>query len=103
MAVVARLEAFYKYGIAVTVIGQHDVLVAAAGACGEAAHAVCLEFADGFGAMWSSCVVVDGGGSGVGWAGEWGLGFVERMPLRVKERWPFMVSVLLGQYFDMLA
>ena len=46
MAVEARLEGLDKYGIAVAVVGQHDVLVAAAGACGEAAHVVHVEFAD---------------------------------------------------------
>ena len=49
MAVVARLKGFHKYGVAVAVVGQHDVLVAAARACGEATHAVRVEFADGCG------------------------------------------------------
>ena len=40
MAVVARLEQFDKDGVAVTVVGQHDVLVAAAGAGGETSQSV---------------------------------------------------------------
>ena len=47
MAVVVRLEGFDKDGVAVTVVGQHDVLVAAAQADWEAAHVVCVELADG--------------------------------------------------------
>jgi hypothetical protein len=47
MVVMVRLEGFNKYGVAVTVIGQHDVLVATAGAGGESSHVVCVELADG--------------------------------------------------------
>mgnify|MGYP006187013679 CR=1 FL=1 len=47
MAVVAGLEGFHKNGVGVTVVGQHDVLVATARACGESAHVVCVELADG--------------------------------------------------------
>ena len=47
MAVMAQSEGLDEYGVAVSVVGQHDVLVAAAGGCGEAAHVVRVEFADG--------------------------------------------------------
>jgi hypothetical protein len=48
MAVVAGLEGFHENGVGVAVVGQHDVLVATARACGESAHVVCVELADGF-------------------------------------------------------
>ena len=47
VSVVARLEGFDEDGIGVAVIGQHDVLIAAAQTDREAAHVVCEEFADG--------------------------------------------------------
>jgi hypothetical protein len=44
----ARLKGLDEDCVAVAVVGQHDVLVAAAGAGGKAAHVVSVEFADGF-------------------------------------------------------
>ena len=48
MAVVLGLEGFDKNDVGVDVIGEHYVVVAAAGADREAAHVVGVEFADGF-------------------------------------------------------
>jgi hypothetical protein len=48
VAVVARLKGLDEDCVAVAVVGQHDVLVAAAGAGGKAAHVVSVELADGF-------------------------------------------------------
>lgn len=47
VAVMAGLEWLHEDGIAVAVVGQHYVLVATAGADGEAPHVVGVEFADG--------------------------------------------------------
>ena len=48
MAVVFGLEGFNKNDVGVDVIGEHCVVVAAAGADGEAAHVVGVELGDGF-------------------------------------------------------
>jgi hypothetical protein len=44
----AGLKRLNEDCVAVTVVGQHDVLVATAGAGGETAHVVSVELADGF-------------------------------------------------------
>ena len=86
MAVVVRLEGFDEDDVAVTVVDQHDVLVATTGAGGEASHIVHVEFADGL----DGDVQFMGGGwwsrkRGPG-SGDRDLGLVERMPCRVWER-----------------
>jgi hypothetical protein len=48
VSVVAGLEGFDEDGVGVTVVGQHEVLVAAARPYGEASHVVREELADGF-------------------------------------------------------
>ena len=48
VAVVAGLKRFTYDCIAVAVVGQHDVLVAAVGAGREAAHVISVELDDGF-------------------------------------------------------
>ena len=50
MAVVPGLEGFDKNDVGVDVVGEHYVVVAAAGADGEAAHVVGVELGDGFNA-----------------------------------------------------
>ena len=42
------MEGLNQDGIAVAVVGKHDVLVATARADGESSHIVRVEFADGF-------------------------------------------------------
>ena len=48
VVVVAGLKRLDKDCVAVAVVGQHDVLVAAVGAGWKAAHVVSVELADGF-------------------------------------------------------
>ena len=48
MAVVLGLEGFDKNDVGVDVVGEHYVVVAAAGADGEAAHVIGVELGDGF-------------------------------------------------------
>ena len=48
MAVFSCLEGIDEDGICVAVVGNHQVLVAAAGADGEASCVVCVERADVF-------------------------------------------------------
>ena len=48
VSVVAGLEGFDEDGVGVTVVGQHEVLVAAARPYVEASHVVHEELADGF-------------------------------------------------------
>ena len=48
VAVFSCLEGLDEDGVCVAVIGDHQVLVAAAGADGEASCVVCVELADGF-------------------------------------------------------
>ena len=43
------MEGLHQDGVGVNVIRQHDVVIAAAGADGEAPHVVGEELADGFG------------------------------------------------------
>ena len=77
VAVMARLEGFDKDGLAVTVVGQHDVLVATMGAGGEESHVVRVEFADGLdgdlqfmgGGQWSGRRGAGGRGPGLGFGG----------------------------------
>ena len=47
VSVVPRLEGFDQNGIGVDVVRQHNVVVAAAGADGEADRVICVELADG--------------------------------------------------------
>ena len=46
MAVVLGLEGFDKNDVGVDVVGEHYVVITAAGADGEAAHVVGVKFAD---------------------------------------------------------
>ena len=62
MAVVAGLEGFHENGIGVTVVGQHDVLVATVRAGGESAHVLCVELADG---LYKHVEFVCGRGGGI--------------------------------------
>ena len=48
VAVFLCLEGLDEDGICVAVVGDHQVLVAAAGSDGEASCVVCVERADGF-------------------------------------------------------
>ena len=48
VAVFLCLEGLNEDGVSVAVVSDHQVLVAAAGADGEASCVVCVEFADGF-------------------------------------------------------
>jgi len=48
MAIVARFKRFDEDNVAVGVVREHYVVVAAARADGEAAHVVSVELADGF-------------------------------------------------------
>ena len=48
VAVFSCLEGLDEDGVCVVVVGDHQVLVAAAGADGEASCVVCVERADGF-------------------------------------------------------
>ena len=48
MAVVLGLEGFDKNDVGVDVVGEHYVVIAAAGVDGEAAHVVGVELGDGF-------------------------------------------------------
>ena len=73
VAVVAGLKGLYQDEVAVDVVGKHDKVVPAAGADGEAAHVVGVEFRDGFD-MHDELVCFDGGWRGGG-AGT-GLGVV---------------------------
>ena len=47
VVVMVGLEGFNKDTVAVAVVSKHDVLVATAGAGGEASHVICVESADG--------------------------------------------------------
>ena len=47
VSVVPGMEGFDHNGIGINVVCQHNVVVAAAGADGEAAHVVCEELAHG--------------------------------------------------------
>ena len=48
VAVFSCLEGFNEDGVSVVVVGDHQVLVSAAGADWEASYVVCVERADGF-------------------------------------------------------
>ena len=48
VAVFSCLEGLDEDGVCIAVVGHHQVLIAAAGADGEASCVVCVECADGF-------------------------------------------------------
>ena len=48
VAIFSCLEGLYEDGVYIPVVGHHQVLVAAAGADGEASCVVRVELADGF-------------------------------------------------------
>ena len=101
----SRFKCFDEDHVAVGVVREHYVVVAAARADGEAAHVVSVELADGFhddkqfvGALGRELTGDVGGGTSAA-----GLGLVERVPCLDWVMWPRIVSTETGQYLAALA
>ena len=92
------LEGIDSDGVGVAVIGDYEVLVAAAGADWEASCVNDVERAVEFHPDVELFMVVSGGVGRFLW-----LGVVERTPCWECVRWPFMVSSLDGKYLAALS